>query len=39
MVWVMEFCNDCYWLLVTGDWQTRLLKKSGIFTFKVIRVK
>jgi len=30
LVWVIGFCNDCCWLLVTGDWHTRLLKKSGV---------
>jgi hypothetical protein len=28
----IEFCNYCYWLLVSGNWQTRLLKKSGVLT-------
>jgi RNase P subunit RPR2 len=24
------FCNECCWLLVTGNQQTRLQKKSGV---------
>ena len=23
-------CNDCCWLFVAGNWQTRLLKKPGV---------
>ena len=32
---MIGFYNDCCWLLVAGNWQTRLLKKYGaILIFK-----
>jgi len=38
LAWFIGICIDCCWLLVAGDWQTRLLKKSGaILTFNGLR--
>jgi hypothetical protein len=28
VVWVNEFCDDCWLFEVTGDWQIRFLKYS-----------